>query len=212
MEKLDLVYESEELFPLFANRLLAQSRPEYESYLRWSGFDPLTLPDPIAVLGVTEGLRQTDAVEVFPCRAPDAEGCYANKFFLHGLAFLPPAAVERIDRLQPADRLQLMLDIQNQYDRRAVAVRTDDERTLIGYVPRYLAHEVWQLVQQCDVDFIEVSVDRVNHDAPLQNRVLCRMRACWPAGFLPCSGEDFGPIASRLAERPCSKSLQSSGR
>ncbi len=33
MEQLDQVYESETLFPLFANRLLSESRPEYEAYL-----------------------------------------------------------------------------------------------------------------------------------------------------------------------------------
>ena len=35
MDRLDQVYESTDLFPLFANRLLSQSRPEYEAYLRW---------------------------------------------------------------------------------------------------------------------------------------------------------------------------------
>src|SRR5437588_345178 len=65
MEPLDQVFESEELFPLFANRLLSESRPEYEAYLRWSGFDVGNPPDPFVVLGVTEGIRQTDAVEVF---------------------------------------------------------------------------------------------------------------------------------------------------
>ena len=50
----------------------------------------------------------------------------------------------------------------------------------IGYVRVYFAYDVWQLVQRCEVDFIELYVDRVNSDAPLQNRVLCRMHACWP--------------------------------
>jgi hypothetical protein len=194
MERLDQMYESEELFPLFANRLLSKSRPEYEAYLRWSGFDADTAPDPIVILGVTEGIRQTDAVEVFPCPAPDLEGCYFNKFFLHGIRWLPDAAVERIRRLGEDERLKLMLDLQNQYDPQAVAVRTETDRMQIGYVPRYFAHDVWQLVQRCDVDFIELFVARVNHDAPLQNRVLCRMHACWPDDFQPCSGEDFAPI------------------
>ena len=34
MQRIEQVYESEELFPLFVNRLLSQSRPEYEAYLR----------------------------------------------------------------------------------------------------------------------------------------------------------------------------------
>ncbi|GIW95150.1 MAG: restriction endonuclease [Pirellulaceae bacterium] len=194
MEDLNKVYESDELFPLFANRLLPQSRPEYEAYLRWSGFDIHNPPDPIVVLGVTEGIRQTDAVEVFPCPVPDAEGCYRNKFFLHGIQWLPDAAIKRIERLKPDEQLKLMLDLQNDFDPNAVAVRTETERMLIGYVPRYLAHDVWQLIQKCDLDFIRLHVDRVNEDAPLQNRVLCRMHACWPEGFRPCSGEDFTPI------------------
>src|SRR5580658_5845322 len=65
MESLGQIYESDALFPIFANRLLSQSRPEYDAYLRWSGFDQGSQPDPIAVLGVTEGIRQTDAIEVF---------------------------------------------------------------------------------------------------------------------------------------------------
>ena len=46
-------------------------------------------PDPIVMLGITEGIRQTDAVEVFPCPVPDAVGCYINRFFLHGIQWLP---------------------------------------------------------------------------------------------------------------------------
>jgi len=194
MQQLDQVYESVELFPLFANRLLSESRPEYEDYLRWSGLDPDHRPDPIVVLGVTEGIRQTDAVEVFPCPRPDESGCYSNKFFLHGIRWMPPAAIERISRLQTDERLKLLPDVQNEHDRHAVAVRTDAERMLVGYVPRYFAHDLQHLFSGCDTDFIRLSVDRVNLDAPLQNRVLCRIQACWPDGFQPCSGDDFAPI------------------
>ncbi len=94
-----------------------------------------------------------------------------------------------------------MLDLQNEYDPNAVAVRTVSDPMLIGYVPRYLARDVWQLVNECDLDLIELQVDRVNRDAPMQNRVLCRMRACWPEGFQPCSGEDFEPIPAGLSTK-----------
>jgi hypothetical protein len=194
MGNLEQVYESEELFPLFANRLLPDSRPEYEAFLRWSGFDSTNPPDPIVVLGVTEGIRETDAVEVFPCPLPDVDGCYVNRFFLHGIRWFPAAAIERTARLTAGEQLKLMSDVQNSHDPYAVAVRTESERTLIGYVPRYLAHDVWHLVQQCGINFIDLFVDRVNSDAPLQNRVLCRMHACWPEGFQPCCGNDFLPI------------------
>jgi len=200
MERLDQVYESETLFPLFANRLLSESRPEYEAYLRWSGFDSDNSPDPILVLGVTEGIRQTDAVEVFPCPLPDADGCFVNRFFLHGIRWMPDAALDRVAKLEEDEPLKLMLDLQNKVDPQAVAVRTEAEQMQIGYVPRYLAHDVSHLVQRCDIDF-ELSVARVNKDAPLQNRVLCQMRACWPDGFQPCSSQDFAPIPAGVPSR-----------
>ncbi len=193
MTDLHRVYESEELFPLFANRLLSKSRPEYEAYLTWGDFDPNNPPDPLAILGVTEGIRQTDQLEVFPCPAPDAEGCFLTKFFLHGLRWVPAAAMERIAKLRQGERLAMMLDLQNPYDGNAVALRAiEGERLLLGYVPRYLAHDFCRLSVSCD--FADVTVQRVNLSAPMQMRLLCRMNACWPDDFKPCDQVAYQPI------------------
>ncbi|MBN1513058.1 MAG: DNA-binding protein [Phycisphaerae bacterium] len=205
MPNLESVYESDELLPLFANRLLARSRPEYEAFLTWGGFDPDNPPDPIAILGVTEGRRATDDLELFPCPVPDADGCYVSKFFLHGVRYVPEPARKRIDELASEETLGLMLDISNPYDRHAVAVRTwnTQGRYLIGYVPRYLARDIRQLCGRCDPDFVSLTVERVNPGAPLQQRVLCRMTCCWPSGFRPCNGDDFEPIVTtRLTTAP----------
>ena len=140
MESLEAVYESEELFPLFANRLLSDSRPEYVAYLRWSGFEPGATPDPIVVLGVTEGIRQTDAVEVFPCPVPDGDGCYFNKFFLHGVRWMAPAVVERINELTEGELLKLMLDFQNEHDPQAVAVQSE----IVAHADWLRAAYTWQ--------------------------------------------------------------------
>jgi HIRAN domain len=199
MENLEEVYESTDLFPIFANRLLPVSRPEYEAFLKWSGFDAANPPDPLMLLGVTEGIRRTDFIEVFPCPVPDAHGCYLNKFFLHGLRYMPEAAKERVQLLKEGEPLYLMPDLMNEADNDAVALRTTEgERFMLGYVPRYLAKDVWKIMQGCHRDFINVFVHRVNQDAPLQQRLLCRMEACWPEGFKPCSGEEFQPIPSEL--------------
>jgi hypothetical protein len=198
MMELDTVYESDELFPLFSNRLLGRSRPEYEAFLVWGGFDPNHPPDPIALLSVTEGRRATDSIEVFPYPAPDAEGCYITKFFLHGVRWMDHAAWERIARLQHGESLALMLDVMNSYDPHAVAVRTQGKqgRMLVGYVPRYLAYDIRTLCLSCEPDFIELTVERVNADAPLQHRVLCRMKACWPDDFRPCRSAEFEPLVN----------------
>lgn len=195
MDDLDAAYESKSLFPLFANRLLSKSRPEYEAWLTWSGFDPAHPPEPLAILGVTEGIRQTDQVEVFPCPAPDEQGCYLTRFFLHGLRWVPAAALDRVAALKAGERLAIMFDAQNPMDKNAVALRTaDGDRFMIGYVPRYLAFEFGRLARECD--FAEISVERVNPGAPMQMRVLCRMNACWPEHFRPCEDDVFRPLVS----------------
>lgn len=199
MEDLNEVYESSELFPLFANRLLPKSRPEYHAFLRWGGFDLDNPPDPISILGVTEGMRQTDAIEVFPCPSPDSSGCYVNKFFAHGLRWMPGVAHERIARLEAGEALFMMADFFNPTDPQAVALRTSKgDQMLIGYVPRYLAKDIWEILSGCDTDFMHVVVERVNKDAPLQQRLLCRMNSCWPENFRPCSDEAFLPISSNV--------------
>lgn len=200
MPDLDVVYDSEELFPLFANRLLAPSRPEYEAFLLWGGFDREDPPDPIAILSVTEGRRRTDCLEVFPCPRPDATGCYINKFFLHGVRWMQPDAVEFINTLQPPGKLELEQERSNKFDPNALAVFAlgSNNRTKIGYVPRYLAREFGALAKFCG-DNATLTVERINPDAPLQQRVLCKLSTCWPDGFRPCSGEDFQPIASELS-------------
>ncbi len=199
MEDLNQMYVSEELFPLFANRLLSKTRPEYEDYLRWGGFGSGHLPNPIAILGITEGIRQTDSLEVFPCPVPDQHGYYHNKFFLHRILCLPDDSQKRISRLQQEEQLSLMPDPADQDDPYAVAVRTFIERTLIGYVPRYLARDTLQLLSNCDPESIDLIVDQLNLDAPLQQRVLCRMRSYWPDNFRPCQGEEFHPIPMEMA-------------
>ncbi|MFL5329887.1 MAG: HIRAN domain-containing protein [Gemmataceae bacterium] len=195
MESLETVYESAELFPLFANRLLSESRPEYEQFLRWGGFDPDNPPPPIVVLGLTEGLRQTDSIEVFPCPTHAADGCYLNRFFLHGIRHAPAGAIERINHLQPGDQLGIAPEPTNPADSNAIAVFTSEPIQRIGYVPRYLAHDAWHLLEHCG-DYVELFVDQANPDAPLQQRLLCRMRACWPGDFQPCATEAFQPIPS----------------
>jgi hypothetical protein len=202
MENLGEIYESDELFPVFANRLLPKSRPEYEAYLQWSGFDPAHPPDPIAILGVTEGIRRTDMIEVFPCPVPDERSCYLNKFFMHGLRYMPEIAKARVLSLKEGERLYPMWDGCNPADYSAVALRpATGDRMMIGYVPRYLAQDALALFHHCTPENIEIFVQRVNPDAPLQQRLLCRMHACWPDGFQPCTGDAFQPIPEGVPER-----------
>lgn len=196
MDDLNEVYESESLFPLFSNRLLGRSRPEYDAFLRWGGFPSGADPDPIAILAVTEGVRQTDSLEVFPCPAPDGDGRLNHVFFLHGIRWLSAEGRARVDELHSGDRLELSCEPGNPHDRDAVAVLTAEtpDGVKIGYVPRYLARDASTLLARIGSEDVHIQVDRINRDAPLQFRVLCRIQAQWPEGFRPCSGDEFESI------------------
>lgn len=196
MNDLEQVYESVSLFPLFANRLLARSRPEYEAYLIWSGFDHREAPDPLALLSVTEGRRMTDALEVFPCPQPDADGRYACRFFVHGLRHMTADALERVTQMRGDDELALWPEPDNLHDPHAVAVYTalTIDGIKLGFAPRFLARDISQLLGVLPPDQVQVRVRRVNPDAPLQQRLLCALSSPWPAGFQSCAGKEFQPI------------------
>ncbi len=202
MPDLEQVYESKALFPIFANRMLPPKRPEYRDYLTWSGFNPETTPDPLAVLGVTEGRRATDKVEVFPCPEPEA-GRYRSKFFLHGVRHMPEEARTLLGELRTGDSLGFMLDAANANDRQAVAVCARPPRMvsfmgIIGYLPRYAARDVATLCRLVDPGEIVLRVERVNNNAPLQQLLLCSIDAPWPSSFHPCGGDDFQPAARQV--------------
>jgi HIRAN domain len=194
MQDLYTVYESNELFPLFANRLLSKMRPEYKAFLDWlnvqNGED-----DPLTLLGRSEGLRGTDSLTVFPLPERNSDGTYHAHFFSHGLRHLPAYTVQVVEGLRPGSRLFLMPDPQNRHDPSAVALRTDDPVTIVGYCPRYLSKDFLLLLKSGAPGIPEVVVERVNQDAPMQLRLLCSMRAPWPEGFKPCSGEEYEVLA-----------------
>lgn len=188
------VYESERLFPLFANRLLPTSRPEFAQFLRWLNLeDPQ--PAPLALLARSGGARETDNLEVFPCPEPAIDGMYETAFFLRGLRHMAQVAVERAGRLEAGERLCVMLDLENDFDRDAMALRAADRESplLLGYLPRYLSGELVRLMRTTHRT-PDVTVSQVNADAPLQFRVLCQLRIQWGEGFRPFSGEEYQPL------------------
>jgi hypothetical protein len=199
MNDLTKVYQSTELFPLFANRVRARSRPEYDQYVRWIGADA-TPDDEMLILARTGGARATDSLMVYAKPEPN-ERCEFDLFFLsHGIRHLPRAAIERINSLKEGDKLYPMLDIFNSFDGDAIVLRTGDPVWLAGYVPRFFAKDVRTCIQATERSRITLQVARVNPDAPLQLRLLCQLITPWPQGFEPCSGPEFAPLVSTRAE------------
>ena len=182
MDDLNKVYESEELFPLFKNRLLQKSRPEYQEYLDWLNITDKEM-HPMDELALTGGVRATDSLQLFPMPI-EKNGYYEVLFFSHGI-------IERANRLQDGDKLYLMKDIQNPFDKYALTLRTEDPPELVGYCPKNYVHDFNNLIDKNGAENIDVRVEKNNLSAPSQLKLLCRLRTKWYEGFTPFSDEAF---------------------
>ena len=199
LQQIDSVYESPRLFPLFANRLISKSRPEFKDYLRWLGLSDMT-DDPMAILALTGGIRGTDSIELFQPPEVSEHGEYKLEFFARSLSHLPGAAIDRIAALQKEERIFLMPDPQNDFDTKAVAMRTGTPSTFLGYCPKYYAQYLGTLLAHPECG-LTVTVKCVNLDAPSNMRLLCSVKASVPSVFAPLSGEsDFLPVHGIPAE------------
>lgn len=194
MQDMHSAYKSEELFPIFANRILAKNRPEYSDYLKWLGLSEARY-DELEELARTGGLRATDTLELFPCPEPTAGESYEVYFFCRGQRHLHAENQERARQLKPGERLYLMQDLQNPHDPMALLMRTAEPVTLAGYAPRYYSAEFTQLIKSTGPDQVRVTVEQVNLDAPVQYRVLCKLTSPWPTNFSPCATSEFQSLA-----------------
>jgi hypothetical protein len=203
---LEDVYRSDELFPLFANRAPSSGRDDYFEVVEWLNL-PSDARDPLAVLARSGGRKATDAFEVFPCPRPEDDGTYRVHFFVHGVSHVGEQGRLIAESLQFEERLLIMWDAQNSYDPMAIALRVDRkdpaDRTIIGYCPRYLTEDWWNVVTGCEFgETIQVQVEMLNPPpTPLAFRVLCRLEGCWPPGFKPCTSEQYKSLAGESA--PC---------
>ena len=166
-------YVSEELFPLFKNRLLSPRRPEYPRFIKWLGFEDDSV-NPIDILARSGGLRSTDPLQIFKKIEVDASGKFEHFFFLHGLSYLNSMANDRVSELRPGENLRLCLDLQNEYDGDAVVVRADKPAEIVGYCPRYLSNDIKKMLLD-DPKSVTLSVEKISDDAPHNYRLLCKL-------------------------------------
>lgn len=188
---LHAVHESEQLFPVFRNRLMPRRRPDYEDFVQRLNLDVET--DPFEVLIRSEGWKATDRVEVFahPERTHDDQ--LSMLFFLRGIRHLEGADHATLD-VQVGDELELEDEPSNPVNPRAVLVCTRTGRR-IGWVPDCLVDIVHELRERAAE--ITITAEHVNPEsAPLHMRLLCRLLAPWPQGYEPLTGPDYQPIAA----------------
>ncbi len=187
------VYESDELFPMFSNRVMPSSRPEYKQTVEF-----LSLPeggnDPLAFLARSGGAKVTDNFEVF-CYPKAESGVFHLHFFAHGLRYLPPCSIDRISEMKREDRIFLAHDFQNTFESDALQLHTSDNY-IVGYCPSYLLDDMNEMRRNKD---IKVCVERVNDEtAPLQFRLLCRLTFPQVHNYRPFSSGNYAPVVAEI--------------
>lgn len=181
-------YEASELFPLFKNRIMEPNRKDFAEYLQWLDLDPAHA-DPIEILSLTGGERQTDSLEVFPKVRKMADGTISCRFFLHGLRHVSEAARARADALEEGETLQVAVEVNNPATGYAVQLQTKDCH-LIGWAPRYLVNDLRAALLEHST--ITATVRRINRiGAPFARRVLIELQGGVPAGFEPMTSEEY---------------------
>lgn len=188
-------YTSPVLFPVFQNRVMSPRRPDFEDYVRGLALDPAMNPavDPTSLLVVDGGRRVTDFFEVFPQLMKGEDGSFVCRFFLHGFDHTNGAARERMDSLEPGERLHVTLELTNPTKQPAVQIQTLDYY-MIGWSPRYFAHDLMMAMAESRGEY-EARVVRLNPlPYPSSQRVLVEMRSRWE-NHEPMSGDDFKPLA-----------------
>ena len=191
MPELDGIYQSQELLPIFKNRLLSKRRPEYKTWLSWGGFHDEAGLDAMSILATLGSRRAADSLELYAGPHRRADGTAYVQFFLHGVRHYQTE--KTLERLTSGMALSLRPEDDNQFDRFAVAVDDEADNTL-GYVPRYLTGDIRYLVKNCP-DEVQLRIKQANANAPTQYQILCELQSCWPVGWKPCSGPDFRPVS-----------------
>lgn len=186
------IYKSKTIFPLFANRLMPSSRPDYPDYINWLNISENEF-NLMNILARSGGNKVTDTFEVFPYPEKNQEGNFAINFFIHGLRYMPQCSQDYISNLKTEEPLFLVKDYQNQYDDNALLLRTKNNLNL-GYCPRYLTKDIINLLE-INPQSVQVFVEKINlSPAPIQLRLLCSLTAPWYDHFSPFRDEIYQPI------------------
>ena len=185
-------YTSPELFPLFQNRVMNRSRPDFEDYLH--GLDLTGQADAVEILSVNGGARVTDAYEVFPRVEKDLEGRFTCRFLLHGQRHVTSAARDRIRQIKDGEELYATLEFTNPATQLAVQMQTTDYH-MIGWAPRYLVYDLAMAMAKANElgEYRVRVVRRTERYTSAKPSVLIEMNAPWPAQA-PMSGPDFRPL------------------
>lgn len=185
----DGCYESERLFPLFAQRVMSPHRPDYARYLHSLGLS--TEAGAWAIMGRSQGAREGDGIRLFPEPVVDHEGRTTSTFFVNGLRHRmaqDPSVAPSLANLRVGQELLIVEERDNPVDHRALLV-VADTGVALAWVPSLLLDYVHEVRATDDAEF---RVEAVNgEDVPPGYRLLVTLEGRLPVGFQPFSGPDW---------------------
>lgn len=182
-------YESSQLFPLFAQRIMSKDRPDYSRYLQ--SLDLESTAQPWAILGRSEGQRAGDFILAFPEPLRHGDGTSSTRFWVHGIRHRlkeDPQVGAILGELQDGDQLQLVLEPDNPANERAILV-ADAFQVGLGYVPDLLLDYIHHLRSNGEVT---TTVAHVNSaDAPPNLRLLVEVRGTTEPNYTAFAGSQW---------------------
>jgi hypothetical protein len=175
-------YASPHLFPLFAERVLDEARPDRRTL--YQALDLGAGAGPMEFLARSGGRRAGDRIELLP--TPDIAGSHTSCLFLvHGVRHIDGAS-DAVGRLHQGQQLALQPEPDNPTDPDAVLVT--DDGTRLGWVPNPLLDYVRAVMSTGDA---RLTVVRANSpEFGHHMRLLVRIEGTLPEGFVLTWHED----------------------
>jgi hypothetical protein len=184
------VYESNELFPLFRNRVLSSERSDFSDYLKSLDLKPENA-DPLEILAVSGGERQTDSLEVFPRIERTNDGSFRCRFFLHGWRHVSSAAQEQLLALPSGQALRVAVELNNPVTTLALQLLTPNNYHMIGWAPRYLVNDLLRAIAHSTAQICAKVVKINPAPTPAKQRVLIELAGHLPDSYEPMSTPEF---------------------
>ncbi|WP_239645540.1 hypothetical protein [Mycobacterium sp. UM_CSW] len=201
--RLDGRYESDNLFPLFAQRAMAPRRPDFQRWVTRLGLTEDSTP--WEQIARSEGRREGDQIQLFPVPVI-RDGQMDCDFLVHGVRHvfeheiqMEHAAVrvtrdeleQQLGNLRVGDRLALLDEPSNHINPRAILTTTTGGFPL-GWVPDLLVDEVHRIPR----DQTQVTLRAVNGPtAGWHLRLLAHLTARVPADFQVFQGDRWQSLA-----------------
>jgi|SRR5580658_3039636 hypothetical protein len=200
------IYESSELFQLFAQRAMDPRRPDYHRYVSRLGLEGD--PGPWEQIARSQGHREGDTIQLFP--EPTTDGDEVRCLFLvHGMrhADKAPKTINGVETsatreqintalegLEPGDELGIFREPGNVKNPLALVVTISPYQLIpIGWVPDLLVEDLQRLLDCAEVT---VTAEHVNGpEAPWHLRLLARLRATHAPGFRFFVSDRWEPLS-----------------